>query len=71
MYEKITPENWHMYAMHNYDNPQCETEDEFYEDLKRFKYLKRLFRKYNDSGILKERLILNHLMKNLESLSHN
>ena len=62
MYEAITIENWLMYAMHNYDNPQCETEEEFHEDLKRFKYLKRLFRKYNDSGVLKERLILNHII---------
>jgi len=38
MYEKITPANWIMYAMHHYDNPQAEGEDEFYDDIKRFKY---------------------------------
>ena len=44
MYEKITPANWQMFAMHNYDNPQCESEEEFLDDIKRFKYLKRLFK---------------------------
>ena len=62
MYEKITPANWLMFAMHNYDNPQCESEEEFFDDVKRFKYLKRLFKKYHESGNLKERLILNHLI---------
>ena len=62
MYEQITPANWLMYAMHNYDNPQCEGEEEFNEDVKRFKYLKRLFKKYNETGNLKERLILNHII---------
>ena len=62
MYEKITPANWLMYAMHNYNNPQCEGEEEFQEDVKRFKYLKRLFKKYNETGNLKERLILNHII---------
>jgi len=62
MYEKITVANWVMFAMRNYDNPQCEGEEEFYEDIKRFKYLKRLFKKYYESGVLKERLILNHII---------
>ena len=61
MYEKITPENVVMYAIRHYDNPQCEGEKEFQDDLKRFKYIKRLLRKYYDTGILKERLLLNHL----------
>ena len=60
MYEKITPENVVMYAIRHYDNPQCEGEKEFQDDLKRFKYIKRLLRKYYDTGILKERLLLNH-----------
>ena len=37
-------------------------ESEFFDDLKRFKYLKRLFNKYQETGDLKERLILNHLV---------
>ena len=51
-----------MYALKNYDNPQCEGEKEFEDDLKRFKYIKRLLRRYYDTGVLKERLLLNHLI---------
>ena len=54
MYEKITSENVMMFAIKHYDNPQCEGEKEFHDDMKRFKYVKRLLRKYKDSGILKE-----------------
>ena len=57
MYEKITSANVMMFAVKNYDNPHCEGEKEFHDDMKRFKYIKRLLRKYDDSGILKERLI--------------
>ena len=62
MYEKITPENVLMFAIRNYTNPHCEGEKEFEDDLKRFKYIKRLLRKYYDTGILKERLLLNHII---------
>ena len=62
MYEKITSENVVMFAIRHYDNPQCEGEKEFQDDLKRFKYIKRLLRKYYDTGVLKERLLLNHLI---------
>ena len=62
MYEKITPSNVLMYAIKNYDNPHCEGEKEFEDDLKRFKYIKRLLRKYYDTKVLKERLLLNHII---------
>ena len=62
MYEKITTENVMMFAIKHYDNPQCEGEKEFHDDMKRFKYIKRLLRKYKDSSILKERLLLNHII---------
>ena len=62
MYEKITSENVIMFAIKHYDNPQCEGEKEFHDDMKRFKYIKRLLRKYKDSNILKERLLLNHII---------
>ena len=51
-----------MYAMKNYDNPQCLDIEEFYSDLNRIKYLKRLFRRNESSSELKERLILNHII---------
>tara|TARA_B100001057_G_scaffold476769_1_gene545178 strand:+ start:1214 stop:1576 length:363 start_codon:yes stop_codon:yes gene_type:complete len=62
MYEKITPNNVLMYAIKNYNNPHCEGEKEFEDDLKRFKYIKRLLRKYYDTEVLKERLLLNHII---------
>ena len=51
-----------MYAIKNYDVPNLDSEQEFYEDIKRFKYLKRLFRKYKATGELKTRLIINHII---------
>ena len=62
MFREITKENWLLYAQQNYDNPTLQKEVEFYDDLKRFKYLKRLFRKYDTSGRLKVRLALNHII---------
>jgi hypothetical protein len=51
-----------MYAIKHYDNPQCAGEKEFHDDMKRFKYIKRLFKKYTLGGQLKERLLLNHII---------
>ena len=48
--------------MKHYDNPSCEDADEFYSDLNRIKYIKRLIRKYLNGEELKERLLLNHLI---------
>ena len=62
MYKKITSENITMFAIRHYDNPHCESEKEFYDDMKRFKYIKRLLRKYKETNVLKERLILNHII---------
>ena len=62
MFEKLTKDNIMMYAIQQYHNPSCEGMSEFNDDMKRFKYVKRLFRKYEESGILKERLLLNHII---------
>ena len=59
---ELNEENFLLYAIKNYDNPECKSMAEFEEDLSRFVYLKRLFRKYHKTGELKERLILNHLI---------
>ena len=48
--------------MQHYDNPQCVEVEEFNDDLRRIKYIKRLFNQYHIEGTLKERLILNHLI---------
>ena len=62
MVKPLNNENYVLFAMRHYDNPQCENIEEFNDDLNRTKYLKRLFKKYEVSGILKERLILNHII---------
>ena len=62
MFEKLTNDNITMFAIKHYDNPQCEGEAEFSDDMKRFKYVKRLLRKYKETDEIKERLILNHLI---------
>ena len=59
---KLSDENYIMYAMKHYDNPECSNIQEFHEDMDRIKYLKRLLRKYKTTGILRERLILNHII---------
>ena len=60
--KQLDDSNFMLYAASNYDNPQCYDTDEFYDDLKRFKYLKRLLNRYKETGELKERLILNHII---------
>ncbi len=59
---ELTEENFIFYAIKHYDNPGCKGIAEFQDDLKRFRYLKRLFRKYTVGKGLKERLILNHIV---------
>jgi hypothetical protein len=60
--DNISEDNFVLVAAKYYDNPQCTSTDEFYDDLNKFKYIKRLFNKYLDTGDLKERLILNHIV---------
>ena len=61
-FKHLTPENINMFAIKHYDNPSCVDEQEFLDDMKRFKYLKRLFRKYDTSKEFKARLIVNHII---------
>ena len=62
LFDDLNETNYNMFAMKHYDNPSCVDEAEFLDDLKRFRYLKRLFRKYDTSGELKMRLIINHII---------
>lgn len=62
LFEKLNDDNFVLYASKHYDNKQCTEVEEFYDDLNRFKYLKRLLRRYEMNGELQERLILNHLI---------
>jgi len=62
LYEPLSEDNFLLYAIKMYDNPLCKGINEFYEDLNRIKYIKRLLNKYDTKKILKERLLLNHIM---------
>ena len=62
VFDELTNKNFEFFAMQHYDNPECTDIEEFKEDLARFKYLKRLFRRYEVHNDLQERLILNHLI---------
>ena len=59
--DKLDETNFLLYAAKYYDNPHCYDTLEFYDDLNRFKYIKRLFNRFEETGELKERLIINHL----------
>ena len=58
----LNDDNFEFYAAKFYDNPNCTGKDEFLDDLKRFKYLKRLFKKQAAGHPQRERLILNHII---------
>lgn len=59
---ELTEDKFIMYAMKYYDNPSCKGMAEFLDDIKRFKYIKRLLGKYLSGKELKERLIINHMI---------
>lgn len=59
---ELNEDNFLIFAIKNYDNPSCKGMEEFNDDLKRFKYVKRLLKKYKFNKEIKERLILNHLI---------
>ena len=63
MYDiKLNNETIEMYMMKTYQNNQCTSVDEYLNDLKRIKYIKRLLNRYEKTGELKERLLLNHII---------
>ena len=62
IFDDLNDDNFLMFAMREYNNMQCTDVEEFYDDLKKIKYIKRLFNVYKNNGLLKERLILNHFI---------
>jgi hypothetical protein len=58
----LTPENYVLFAMKHYDHPTCSGVEEFLQDLIRPKYIKRLFKRYVTKGVLRERLLINHII---------
>lgn len=62
MFEKLTDDNFLLFCASHYVNAQYSSTEDFLEDLNRIKYIKKLITRYIESGELKERLILNHII---------
>lgn len=62
LFEELNEETFALFASKYYKNTQCTSIDEFYDDINRIKYIKRLLRKYKQTGSIQERLLLNHFI---------
>ena len=58
----LNDDNFLMYAIKSYNNPSCGGIQDFNDDLKRLRYIKRLLGRYRQTGVIKERLVINHLV---------
>ena len=61
-FNELNEDNFLLFAIQNYENPQAVTKDDFDKDLNHFKYIKRLLKRYKNTGELKTHLILNHFI---------
>ena len=61
-FDELNEDNYILFAIKYYDNPQAVTQDDFFEGLNRFKYIKKLLRRYVKSGELKTTLLINHFI---------
>ena len=61
-FDELNEDNYIMFAIKHYENPHAVTQEDFYEDLKRFKWIKRLLKRYQTTGILKSHLLMNHFI---------
>ena len=62
IFNELTEDNFLLFAIKNYENPQAVTKEDFDKDLNHFKYIKRLLKRYKNSGQLKTHLLLNHFI---------
>lgn len=61
-FDELNSDNYLLFAIKFYNNPQALTKEDFDDDLKRLKYIKRLLKRYKNTGVLKTHLLLNHLI---------
>ena len=61
-FDELNESNYIMFAMKHYENPQAVTQEDFYDDMKRFKWIKRLLNKYRNTGEMNVHLLLNHFI---------
>ena len=62
IFNELTEDNFLLFAIKNYENPQAVTKEDFDKDLNHFKYIKRLLKRYKNTGQLKTHLPLNHFI---------
>ena len=62
LFNELNDDNFILFAIKNYENPQAVTKDDFDKDLNHFKYIKRLLKRYKNTGVLKTHLLLNHFI---------
>ena len=62
LFSELTEDNFLLFAIKNYENPQAVTKEDFDKDLNHFKYIKRLLKRYKNTGQLKTHLLLNHFI---------
>ena len=62
LFTELNEDNFRLFAIKNYENPQAVTKEDFDKDLNHFKYIKRLLKRYKNTGELKSHLILNHFI---------
>lgn len=62
LFDELNEKNYVLFAIRHYDNPSAVTREDFYDDLKRFKYVKRLLKRYQRGGELKTHLVINHMI---------
>ncbi len=62
IFTELNEDNFLLFAIKNYENPQAVTKDDFDKDLNHFKYIKRLLKRYKNTGELKTHLLLNHFI---------
>lgn len=62
IFSELNKDNFLLFAIKNYENPQALTEKDFHKDLGHFKYIKRLLKKYKTTGVLKTHLLINHFI---------
>jgi hypothetical protein len=61
-FNELNEDTFLLFAIKHYENPQAVTEDDFHKDLNHFKYIKRLLKRYKNSGQLKTHLLINHFI---------
>lgn len=62
LFNELNEDNFLLFAIKNYENPQAVTKEDFEKDLNHFKYIKRLLRRYKNTGVLKTHLLINHFI---------